>query len=475
MPGALAAQPDQGLAGGLLAEGAHQVERALLEAQCEAATEVEVGRIADLAVDDVHALREEDAQQALADRLGGVGRDLDLFARWHRDPGVDRLEDRRGIVVRAFHLGLQRVGFGDDGVAVRQIEHEEGPGMDEFGGDAVDFGGRGAVEQHGGFVAPVVENAVEHEAGDVGRDQGHLAGHAEGPAQVFDHGRVALFPADHFHGRVAPGRGEEVGHRGAGRVLHLREDQFRRQGTGVRGDQGVRPYHGLDLGEDPALEGQVLRGGLDHPVGIGDVGIVHRAIEVVDHILGLGLAHLAAGDGLPRVLGEAQQGGFDRLLVDVDQVELEAGNRTLEVVADVGADGAGADDGDGAGQGTIGSGQQGIGEGLGHGGILSLYAVYNRIIQQYRSAHNWRAASGRGVDACCRRAASAGSGDRPQHGRRGFRRWNFLQQWRHRHLVAACGLGPVERFVGTAQQRVDAGIDQRRGGKADAHGVRRRH
>jgi hypothetical protein len=335
----------------------------------------------------------EDAQQALADRLRGGRRDFDLFAWRYRDPGIDRFEDRRGIVVRAFHLGLQRVGLGDDGVAVRQVQHEEGPGMDEFGGDAVDLCGRGAVEQHGGFVAPVVEDAVEHEAGDVGRDQRHLAGHAEGPAQVFDHGGVGLLPADHFHGRVAPGRGEEVGHRGAGRELHLREDQFRRQGTGVRGDQGVGPDHGLDLGEYPALERQVLRGRLDHPVGISDVGIVHGAVEVVDHVLRLGLAHLAAGDGLPRILGEAQQGGFDGLLVDVDQVELEAGNGTLEVVADVGADGAGADDGDGAGQGAIGGGQQGIGEGLGHGGILSLYAVYKRIIQQYRSAHKLRAAS----------------------------------------------------------------------------------
>jgi hypothetical protein len=79
--GAFAAQADQGLAGGLFAEGTHQVERTLLEAQRQAAAEVEVGRIADLAVDDVHALREEDAQQALADRLRGGRSRLRPFCR----------------------------------------------------------------------------------------------------------------------------------------------------------------------------------------------------------------------------------------------------------------------------------------------------------------------------------------------------------------------------------------------------------
>jgi hypothetical protein len=63
---ALLAQAHQGAAAGRLAQVAHQVERAVLEAQRQPAAEVEVGRIADLAVDDVHALREQDAEQALA-------------------------------------------------------------------------------------------------------------------------------------------------------------------------------------------------------------------------------------------------------------------------------------------------------------------------------------------------------------------------------------------------------------------------
>jgi hypothetical protein len=66
----------------------------------------------------------------------------------------------------------------------------------------------------------------------------------------------------------------------------------------------------------------------------------------------------------------AQQGRFDGLLVDVDQVELEAGNRALQVVADVRADGAGADDGDGARQGAGGGGEQRIGVAGGHVDIL---------------------------------------------------------------------------------------------------------
>jgi hypothetical protein len=127
----------------------------------------------------------------------------------------------------------------------------------------------------------------------------------------------------------------------------------------------------------------------------------------VDHVLRLGLAHLAARDGLPRILGEAQQGGFDGLLVDVDQVELEAGNRTLEVIADVGADGAGADDGDGAGQGAGGLGEQRIGVAGGHGAILCMR--YTKIIRYSRRSHN----CGTNALRWCRRdpgTASLGTG-----------------------------------------------------------------
>jgi hypothetical protein len=49
----------------------------------------------------------------------------------------------------------------------------------------------------------------------------------------------------------------------------------------------------LRSGEDLALQGQVFRGGLDHPVAAGDVGIVQRADQVGCHRRGIGLAHLA--------------------------------------------------------------------------------------------------------------------------------------------------------------------------------------
>jgi|GEM_PF-6982828 len=300
--------------------------------------------------------------------------------------------------------------------------------MHELGGDAVDFGGGGAVEQHRRLVAPVVEYAVEHEAGHVGGHQRHLAGGAEDPAQVLDHGRIGLVPADDFDRRIAPGGGEEMRHRGPFRVLQLREDLFRRQRAGVGSDQRIGADHGLDLGEDLALERQVLGRGLDHPVGIGDVGVVERAVEIGDHRLGVGLAHLAACDGLARVFGKAQQGAFDGLLRDIDQIQLQVRQRALEVITDVGTDGAGADDGDGAGQGAGRSGKQRVGEGRGHGRILFVYAVYNEIIQHYRRSHN-----------CC--AGMTKLAERRRVGRKS-RRWRHAESGQDDGLRASgCGFG----------------------------------
>ena len=152
----------------------------------------------------------------------------------------------------------------------------------------------------------------------------------------------------------------------------------RGQGTGVGGNQGIGPHHRLDLGEDLAFERQVFRGGFDHPVAGGNVGIVKRADQIRCHCRRIGLAHLALGHRFPRVVLKTQQGAVDGLLRDVDEIEFQTGQRTLEVVADVGSDGAGAYHRDGAGQGAGRSGEQRIGEGCGHGGILLVYAVYKR-------------------------------------------------------------------------------------------------
>jgi hypothetical protein len=128
------------------AELAHQFQRAGFEAKREAAAELEVGRLADIAIENVAALRNQNAEQAVADRRRGVRRNRHGFARRYRGPCPRGAEYRRRPIVLAFLVGLQRIGLDDDRIAVREVEHEERPGMDELRRRRIDLGGAGAIE-----------------------------------------------------------------------------------------------------------------------------------------------------------------------------------------------------------------------------------------------------------------------------------------------------------------------------------------
>ena len=345
-PGPLGAQAREDAGDLLVTELLHPLEGPAAEAEGQLAAQIEVGKVADSAVDDVHRLREEDPKQPIADRCGQLPSDVDAPAGRQGVPGLDRAEHAGGPVVLALLLHLQGVRLRDDRVAMGEVQHEERPGVDDLARDAVHLGGGGALEEQGRLVAPVVEDAVEHEAQGVGRDQRDLAGRCEERAESLDDLGVAGLGGHDLHGGILEGGGEEVGDRGALGALELSEQACRGQGAGVGGDPRVGTHDSLDRGEDPALEREVLGRRLDHPVAIRHGGVVgrraHRALDTGRRLL----AELAARDALGCRGADARDRTLELPLVDVHEQQLELGEGAHEVVADVGTDRAGAYDGD---------------------------------------------------------------------------------------------------------------------------------
>ena len=114
----------------------------------------------------------------------------------------------------ALQFGLQRVGLDDDRVAVGHVQHKKRAGVDVTAHRVIDLRRGSAGEQESGFVAPVIEDPVEHEADHVAGDHRHFSRHVEQPAQAPDKSRIGLFPVDHFNDRVAEGRRKEMGNGG---------------------------------------------------------------------------------------------------------------------------------------------------------------------------------------------------------------------------------------------------------------------
>src|SRR3984957_6066972 len=100
------------------AEPAHQFQRPGFEAERKTAAELEVCRLADAAVENVATLRNQNAEQAVADRRRSLRCDRHGLARRDRGPCPCGAEYRGRTIVLAFLVGLQRVGLDDDWIAV---------------------------------------------------------------------------------------------------------------------------------------------------------------------------------------------------------------------------------------------------------------------------------------------------------------------------------------------------------------------
>ena len=136
---------------------------------------------------------------------------------------------------------------------------------------------------------------------------------------------------------------EEMRHRGAVLVPQIGKNPRRRQRRGVRGDPGVRPHQRFELRENLPLQCEVFGRGLDRPIGVARDRVIGRGMNVGADLFGFARAHLAARDGFFRVVGEALHGAVERRLRNIQQIKFQIGQGGFQVIADVGADGAGAD------------------------------------------------------------------------------------------------------------------------------------
>ena len=73
------------------------------------------------------------------------------------------------------------------------------------------------------LVAPIVEHAIEHEAGHVGGESGTLPVVQNSAAQIFQHGAIERRRIDDLDHRIVPSRGEEMGDGGAILVAQIGE------------------------------------------------------------------------------------------------------------------------------------------------------------------------------------------------------------------------------------------------------------
>ena len=95
------------------------------------------------------------------------------------------------------------------------------------------------------FIGPVVPDAIHHEAEDIVRHDGGLAGGGEHPHQVVHDFRIGLLPGDDFNSQAAPRGREEMSHRGPLGLFHRREDAVGGDGTGVGSDDRLGADHGF--------------------------------------------------------------------------------------------------------------------------------------------------------------------------------------------------------------------------------------
>ncbi|MNZ72476.1 hypothetical protein D3C78_908550 [compost metagenome] len=126
------------------------------------------------------------------------------------------------------------------------------------------------------------------------------------------------------------------------------------QGRGVAGEDGAGLAHLVEGAEHLLLDRQVLEHGLDHQVGVGQVGVVEGALQQFHALLQLRFGQLAALDADLVVLADLRQAAIQRLGLLLQQLHRNAD--VGEVHGDAAAHGAGADHRDLADRAERGSG-----------------------------------------------------------------------------------------------------------------------
>ncbi len=134
---------------------------------------------------------------------------------------------------------------------------------------------------------------------------------------------------------------EEVQADQSARVRHRGGDRRHRQRRGVRGQPCARRGSG-GAREQVAFERQVLRRGLDHPVGAGDAPEVLREVEARQQRSGLGV-QAALGSQAGEEVGQGGAGPRERRGRRVE--ERDRGSGLQEQLRDAAAHGAGAEHG----------------------------------------------------------------------------------------------------------------------------------
>ena len=107
--------------------------------------------------------------------------------------------------------------------------------------------------------------------------------------------------------------------------------------------QASGAHQRFKLRENLSLQCEVFGRGFDRPIGVARDRVIGRGMNVGARPFRPRCAHLAARDGFFRVFGEALHGAVQRWLRNVDQIKFQIGQGGFQVIADVGADGAGAD------------------------------------------------------------------------------------------------------------------------------------
>jgi hypothetical protein len=109
---------------------------------------------------------------------------------------------------------------------------------------------------------------------------------------------------------------------GTGRALGHGLDLERR---GVGGQHAVVAYVLVELGEQLALDREVLENGLDDQIAVGQVGVGGRTLDAPENLLGLALAEDPPLHALVQHLADRRQTSLDVLVLEVHQHHLEPG------------------------------------------------------------------------------------------------------------------------------------------------------